>query len=59
MLLTHQLGYFDILPLYVVLMMTAPVLGLVDRYASPAILPASLAHYFAALVTPFTMPTGP
>lgn len=58
-LLTHQLGYFDILPLYVVLMMTAPFLGLVDRYARPLILPASLALYFAALVTPFTMPTWP
>jgi hypothetical protein len=58
-LLTHQLGYFDILPLYVVLMVTAPFLGLLDRYARPVVLPASLALYFAALITPFTMPTWP
>ena len=58
-LLTHQLGYFDILPLYVVLMVTAPFLGLLDRYAPAVVLPASLALYFAALITPFTMPTWP
>jgi len=32
-LLTHQLGYFDILPLYVVLMLMAPGFALIDRYA--------------------------
>ena len=32
-LITHQLGYFDILPLYVVLMVMAPALALIDRYA--------------------------
>ena len=31
--LTHHLGYFDILPLYVVLMAMAPVFAMVDRYA--------------------------
>src|SRR5687767_1817942 len=30
-LLTHQLGYFDILPLYVVLMVMAPGFALIDR----------------------------
>ena len=30
-LLTHQLGYFDILPLYVVLMLMAPFFALIDR----------------------------
>ena len=32
-LITHQLGYFDILPLYVVLMLMAPGFALIDRYA--------------------------
>jgi len=40
-LLTHQLGYFDILPLYVVLMVLAPVFALVDRFARPLLLPIS------------------
>src|SRR5262245_2605304 len=31
-MLTHQLGYFDILPLYVVLMVMAPAVALIDRY---------------------------
>ena len=42
-LLTHQLGYFDILPLYVVLMLTAPALALIDRFARPLLVPLSLA----------------
>jgi hypothetical protein len=58
-LLTHQLGYFDILPLYVVLMVLAPVFALVDRFARPLLLPISLAVYVAALVVPFTAPTWP
>ncbi|MDX2202652.1 MAG: OpgC domain-containing protein [Hyphomicrobiaceae bacterium] len=58
-LLTHQLGYFDILPLYVVLMLCAPILALIDRYLPHALLPASLALYFASLVVPFTAPTWP
>lgn len=58
-LLTHQLGYFDILPLYVVLMVFAPALGLVDRSAPWLLLPLSLLVYFAALVTPFTARTWP
>ena len=28
--LTHQLGYFDILPLYVMLMLAAPLVGLIN-----------------------------
>lgn len=58
-LLTHQLGYFDILPLYVVLMLAAPGLGLVHRYLRPFLLPASLALYLAAILVPFTAPTWP
>lgn len=58
-LLTHQLGYFDILPLYVVLMLAAPLIATLDRYAQPALLPISLALYLAALTVPFTAPTWP
>jgi len=58
-LLTHQLGYFDILPLYVVLMLAAPSIALIDRFAKPLLLPLSLAIYFAALTVPFTAPTWP
>jgi hypothetical protein len=58
-LLTHQLGYFDILPLYVVLMLTAPALALIDRFARPLLVPLSLALYLASLTVPFTAPTWP
>jgi hypothetical protein len=58
-LLTHQLGYFDILPLYVVLMLVAPAFAVIDRLARPLLVPLSLALYFAALVVPFTAPTWP
>jgi hypothetical protein len=58
-LLTHQLGYFDILPLYVVLMLAAPGMALVDKFARPALIPLSLALYFASLTVPFTAPTWP
>ncbi len=58
-LLTHQLGYFDILPLYVVLMLTAPAIALIDRFARPLLVPMSLAIYFAALIVPFTALTWP
>lgn len=58
-LLTHQLGYFDILPLYVVLMLVAPAFVIIDRFAPPVLVPLSLALYFAALSVPFTAPTWP
>lgn len=58
-LLTHQLGYFDILPLYVVLMLTAPALAVIDRFAQPLLVPLSLSLYLAALIVPFTAATWP
>lgn len=58
-LLMHQLGYFDILPLYVVLMLVAPLIALLDRFAKPLLLPLSLTLYFASLTVPFTAPTWP
>jgi hypothetical protein len=57
--LTHQLGYFDILPLYVVLMFGAPLLAIVHRLAPAAVLPISLAMYAATLTTGFNLPTWP
>jgi len=58
-LLTHQLGYFDILPLYVVLMLMAPFFALIDRVAPALLLPASAALYICALVFRLTLPTWP
>ncbi|AMN44848.1 OpgC family protein [Rhodoplanes sp. Z2-YC6860] len=58
-LLTHQLGYFNILPLYVVLMMIAPFFVLIDRYATPLLLPVSLGIYCIALGFSITIPTWP
>ena len=57
--LTHQLGYFDILPLYVVLMLMAPLFALIDRTVPALLLPASVALYFAALLFKLTLPTWP
>ncbi len=58
-LLTHQLGYFDILPLYVVLMLAAPAVALLDRRAPRLLLPISLAIYGLALGFHVTIPTWP
>ena len=58
-LLTHQLGYFDILPLYVVLMFGAILLAILHRLAPALVLPASLALYVFALATQKTIPTWP
>lgn len=57
--LTHHLGYFDILPLYVVLMTMAPVFAIIDRYAPNWLLPLSFALYLATLIVPIPMPTWP
>ena len=43
-ILTHQLGYFDILPLYVVLMLMAPFFALIDRVAPHWLLPLTQHH---------------
>jgi hypothetical protein len=49
-LLTHQLGYFNILPLYVVLIFIAPAVALLHRHARALLPLASLAIYAGALV---------
>ncbi len=58
-LLTHQLGYFDILPLYVVLMLVAPAIAVVDRYVPHAVLPLSLLIYGVTLAFQIAVPTWP
>ncbi len=58
-LLSHQLGYFDILPLYVVLMMIAPLVAVIHRVAPHALLPISFAIYLVSLLFGITMPTWP
>lgn len=58
-LLSHQLGYFDILPLYVVLMMVAPAVAIVHRRAPTLLLPLSFAIYLTSLAFGLTFPTWP
>jgi hypothetical protein len=58
-LLTHQLGYFDILPLYFVLMLVAPLVALAHRHARPILPPISLAIYVYALAFGVNLPTWP
>ena len=58
-LITHQLGYFDILPLYVVLMLMAPFIAVVHRAAPSWLLVLSAAVYCVTLAIPIRMPTWP
>jgi hypothetical protein len=58
-LITHHLGYFDILPLYVALMLMAPIIVLIDRLAPNVVLPVSLALYCVVLAVPIPVPTWP
>jgi hypothetical protein len=58
-LLSHQLGYFNILPLYVVLMTVAPVIALLDRASPWLLLAVSVALYVSALLGGMNLPTWP
>ncbi len=58
-LLRYQLGFFDILPLYVVLMATGPTIAIIDRYAPRALLPMSFGLYIYTLLTGLNLPTWP
>lgn len=59
MLMTHQLGYFNILPLYVVLMFVAPVVVLIHRATPAAVMPISFLVYIVALGSGVNFPTWP
>ena len=58
-MLTHQLGYFNILPLYVVLMCMAPAFAFLDRFSPWLALGASFTLWMFTLVTGFNLPTWP
>ncbi|MCI4680731.1 OpgC domain-containing protein [Rhodoblastus acidophilus] len=58
-LLRYQLGFFDILPLYVVLMAMGPSIAIIDRYAPRLLLPLSFALYVYTLATGLNLPTWP
>ncbi|MBX9758846.1 MAG: OpgC domain-containing protein [Beijerinckiaceae bacterium] len=58
-ILTHHLGYFDILPLYIILMSMAPVMAIVYRASPTLLLLVSGGAYAATLYTGFNLPTWP
>ncbi len=58
-LLTHQLGYFNILPLYVMLLIAAPAFVLFSRVSRMATLVLSFGLYVASLVFEWNMPSWP
>lgn len=57
--LGHQLGYFNILPLYVVLTMVAPLIVTIDRFLPRALLPLSFLLYISALILEVNLPSWP
>ncbi len=59
MLLTHQLGAFNILPLYVVLMLGAPAIAILHRVLPRAVLVLSFCAYIAALALQINFRTWP
>lgn len=58
-LLTHQLGYFNILPLYVVLIFISPAAALLHRVKPGLLLAVSALVYAAALALGLNLPTWP
>ena len=58
-LLSHQLGYFNILPLYVVLMAAAPAILALARFSPTAALAAALGAYGAVKWFGFDLPNWP
>ena len=58
-LLTHQLGYFNILPLYVVLLALSPVFVLLARVSRWIALGLSLSVYVVCLTFSINLPTWP
>ena len=58
-LLTYQLGYFNILPLYVVLMIVAPFIAILYRAFPAVVLPASVGLYLLTLELGWNIPSWP
>jgi hypothetical protein len=58
-LLSHQLGYFNILPLYVVLLALAPAILALARFSPAAALATSLGAYLLVRLTGFDLPNWP
>ena len=58
-LLTYQIGYFNILPLYVVLLLLAIVFVVLSRWSLALALAASLALYAATLAFQIKLPSWP
>ena len=58
-LLTHQLGFFNILPLYVVLLAVAPAIVLLSRVNRAGMLAVSVGVYLASLVYEWNLPSWP
>jgi hypothetical protein len=57
--ISHHLGYFDILPLYIGLLLLAPAFALLDRYAPSLVLPLSVSIYAITLGFQISVPTWP
>ncbi len=57
--LSYQLGYFDVLPLYVVLMAFAPFIVILHRFAPAFLLPVSILIWAATLFYEANVPTWP
>jgi hypothetical protein len=58
-MLTHQMGYFDVLPLYIVLMAMAPLVVWIGRISLGLLMACSLAVWAAALYSELNLPTWP
>ena len=58
-LLTHQLGYFNILPLYVVLMVLSPLILALARAQSSLALAAAAGAYLAVRLLDLHLPNWP
>lgn len=58
-LLTYQLGYFNILPLYVVLMIAAPAVAIIYRATPALVLPLSVGLWVLTQVLGWNIPSWP
>ncbi len=58
-MLTHQMGYFDVLPLYILLMAVAPLIVCIGRISSGLLLALSGAVWAATLYSELNIPTWP